>query len=173
MPNTDRHHSEYWESCSATPTQVLPSRATYLPLSESQEFRRYLLPLDDPLLNRLDDDYDQESVYDDEDEWEDESTYLPEADSGSDDDTDDFTFTSDDRFIDSGWGGECLRETEDIDFEFVYALHTFVATVEGQANATKGDTMVLLDDSNSYWWLVRVVKDGSIGEQIVGATRVQ
>lgn len=52
---------------------------------------------------------------------------------------------------------------EDIDFEFVYALHTFVATVEGQANASKGDTMVLLDDSNSYWWLVRVVKDGSIG----------
>ncbi|PGH06757.1 hypothetical protein GX51_02198 [Blastomyces parvus] len=54
-------------------------------------------------------------------------------------------------------------DDEDIDFEFVYALHTFVATVEGQANATKGDTMVLLDDSNSYWWLVRVVKDGSIG----------
>ncbi|PIA99104.1 Tip elongation aberrant protein Tea4 [Cercospora beticola] len=54
-------------------------------------------------------------------------------------------------------------EDEDIDFEFVYALHTFVATVEGQANATKGDTMVLLDDSNSYWWLVRVVKDSSIG----------
>ncbi|OAQ66728.2 ring finger domain-containing protein [Pochonia chlamydosporia 170] len=52
---------------------------------------------------------------------------------------------------------------QDIDFEFVYALHTFVATVEGQANATKGDTMVLLDDSNSYWWLVRVVKDSSIG----------
>ena len=72
--------------------------------------------------------------------------------------------TLDERFVDYGWGGECLRETEDIDFEFVYALHTFVATVEGQANATKGDTMVLLDDSNSYWWLVRVVKDGSIGE---------
>ncbi|EKG16800.1 hypothetical protein MPH_06003 [Macrophomina phaseolina MS6] len=54
-------------------------------------------------------------------------------------------------------------DDEDIDFEFVYALHTFVATVEGQANATKGDTMVLLDDSNSYWWLVRVVKDSSIG----------
>lgn len=52
---------------------------------------------------------------------------------------------------------------EDIDFDFVYALHTFVATVEGQANATKGDTMVLLDDSNSYWWLVRIVKDSSIG----------
>lgn len=23
--------------------------------------------------------------------------------------------------------------------------------------------MVLLDDSNTYWWLVRIVKDGSIG----------
>ena len=67
------------------------------------------------------------------------------------------------RFIDSGYGDECLQDAEDIDFEFVYALHTFVATVEGQANATKGDTMVLLDDSNSYWWLVRVVKDSSIG----------
>lgn len=55
---------------------------------------------------------------------------------------------------------------EDIDFEFVYALHNFVATVEGQANAAKGDTMVLLDDSNTYWWLVRIVKDGSIGTSI-------
>lgn len=81
----------------------------------------------------------------------------------SDDASDSISFSDDPRFIDSGWGGECLRETEDIDFEFVYALHTFVATVEGQANATKGDTMVLLDDSNSYWWLVRVVKDSSIG----------
>jgi hypothetical protein len=57
----------------------------------------------------------------------------------------------------------CLQDKEDIDFDFVYALHTFVATVEGQANCTKGDTMVLLDDSNSYWWLVRVIKDSSIG----------
>jgi hypothetical protein len=81
-----------------------------------------------------------------------------------DDASNDVSFSEDPRFIDSGWGGECLRETEDIDFEFVYALHTFVATVEGQANATKGDTMVLLDDSNSYWWLVRVVKDSSIGK---------
>lgn len=52
---------------------------------------------------------------------------------------------------------------EDIDFEMVYALHTFTATVEGQANATKGEHMVLLDDSNSYWWLVRIVRDASIG----------
>lgn len=98
-----------------------------------------------------------------DDQWEsDFSEELTEQDI-KDDDADAF-LNLDDRFIDSGWGGECLRETEDIDFEFVYALHTFVATVEGQANATKGDTMVLLDDSNSYWWLVRVVKDSSIGK---------
>ncbi|KAL2124371.1 hypothetical protein VTJ04DRAFT_736 [Mycothermus thermophilus] len=87
-------------------------------------------------------------------------------DSGDDDDDDDdrgLFLPPASRFVDSGWGGECLQDTEDIDFDFVYALHTFVATVEGQANATKGDTMVLLDDSNSYWWLVRVVKDSSIG----------
>ena len=90
--------------------------------------------------------------------WEDEITVE-----NDDDDTEDISYVDDDRFVDSGWGGECLRELEEIDFDFVYALHTFVATVEGQANATKGDTMVLLDDSNSYWWLVRVVKDSSIG----------
>ena len=127
-----------------------------------------LLPVDDPL---LDNSFDDAPLYDGPEshhssqssssEWENESI-------GSDDDEtpsvslhDDHHL--DDRFIDSGWGGECLREIEDIDFEFVYALHTFAATVEGQANATKGETMVLLDDSNSYWWLVKVVKDSSIG----------
>ncbi|TRX90347.1 hypothetical protein FHL15_008712 [Xylaria flabelliformis] len=89
--------------------------------------------------------------------------YVASDDDGDEEAEDDFSFTDDSRFIDSGWGGECLQDAEDIDFQFVYALHTFVATVEGQANATKGDTMVLLDDSNSYWWLVRVVKDSSIG----------
>ena len=89
---------------------------------------------------------------------------MDDYDEPDDDDDGDFPFCIDERFVDSGWGGECLRESEDIDFDFVYALHTFVATVEGQANATKGDTMVLLDDSNSYWWLVRVVKDSSIGK---------
>lgn len=86
-----------------------------------------------------------------------------EGSTDEDDDDDNFFESNDSRFIDSGWGGECLHDTEDIDFELVYALHTFIATVEGQANATKGDAMVLLDDSNSYWWLVRVVKDSSIG----------
>ncbi|EXJ75114.1 uncharacterized protein A1O5_01810 [Cladophialophora psammophila CBS 110553] len=141
----------------------LAASQTRLPLSESQEFRRYLLPLDDPLLAGTVEDYGDEFSFDEDDEWEDEEPCLPRLEESSDDDTDEFQFSLDDRFIDSGWGGECLREIEDIDFEFVYALHTFVATVEGQANATKGDTMVLLDDSNSYWWLVRVVKDSSIG----------
>ncbi|KAI1769212.1 hypothetical protein GGR53DRAFT_517404 [Hypoxylon sp. FL1150] len=88
--------------------------------------------------------------------------FLFPYDTEEEDDDDDFSVT-DIEFIEYGWGGEYLQDLEDIDFEFVYALHTFVATVEGQANATKGDTMVLLDDSNSYWWLVRVVKDSSIG----------
>ncbi|KAI0386196.1 hypothetical protein F5Y04DRAFT_289908 [Hypomontagnella monticulosa] len=89
---------------------------------------------------------------------------LPYEDSEEDDDDDsEYPSDIDPKFLDIGWGGEYLHDLEDIDFEFVYALHTFVATVEGQANATKGDTMVLLDDSNSYWWLVRVVKDSSIG----------
>ncbi|GKT51611.1 tip elongation protein 1 [Colletotrichum spaethianum] len=91
--------------------------------------------------------------------------YVPSIhdEDDDDDDDDDDSLPDDSRYIVCGWGYECLHEAEDIDFEFVYALHTFVATVEGQANATKGDTMVLLDDSNSYWWLVRVVKDSSIG----------
>ena len=128
-----------------------------------------ILPVDDPLLDKP---LPASPSNSSESSWQTESDHDLDA-VGQDSDTDDDDATDalfldlDDRFIDSGWGGECLRDTEDIDFEFVYALHTFVATVEGQANATKGDTMVLLDDSNSYWWLVRVVKDSSIGENIV------
>ena len=136
--------------------------------SDLEDIQRFLLPVDDPL---LDNGFDEAYIYPKDEypdpgsdgSWEDVDETESE-DSESDDDTQNFEFTDDPRFLDSGWGGECLRDTEDIDFEFVYALHTFVATVEGQANATKGDTMVLLDDSNSYWWLVRVVKDGSIGK---------
>jgi hypothetical protein len=144
-----------------------PDFDDYHPDLDVQDFGRYLLPADDPLLENSFDDAGADVFYeglDDDPDWEDEAdTPLLKIDSSSDDDTGSFPFTRNPRFVDSGWGGECLREIEDIDFEFVYALHTFVATVEGQANATKGDTMVLLDDSNSYWWLVRVVKDGSIG----------
>ena len=133
----------------------------YATSAPAVDLRNVLLPENDPMLRGSDDRFESQH-YDNEDDWED----ADELDSSEDDDHSygHLRFTTDPRFLDSGWGGECLRETEDIDFEFVYALHTFVATVEGQANATKGDTMVLLDDSNSYWWLVRVVKDGSIGE---------
>ena len=137
---------------------------------DPNDFAHLLLPADDPLLDNSFDDAPlspsssasntstRSSSPVSATSWDDKKQDT------KDDDTEDFSFLDDPRFIDSGWGGECLREIEDIDFEFVYALHTFVATVEGQANATKGDTMVLLDDSNSYWWLVRVVKDSSIGE---------
>lgn len=110
--------------------------------------------------------YDELDDPDDFDDFDDfDGLTIPYEETDEDDDDDDGDFSDvDPRFIDYGWDAECLRDIEDIDFEFVYALHTFVATVEGQANATKGDTMVLLDDSNSYWWLVRVVKDSSIGK---------
>ena len=110
-------------------------------------------------------DYEETTTIPYDDSEDDDIMTIPYEGSEYDDEDDDYDipFPPDSRFVDSGWGGECLQELEDIDFEFVYALHTFVATVEGQANATKGDTMVLLDDSNSYWWLVRVVKDSSIG----------
>lgn len=110
-----------------------------------------------------------ESISLTEDERDEDDGLIFPYEGSTDEDDDDLFLQStipDSRFIDSGWGGECLQDTEDIDFELVYALHTFIATVEGQANATKGDAMVLLDDSNSYWWLVRVVKDSSIGKKI-------
>jgi hypothetical protein len=53
--------------------------------------------------------------------------------------------------------------SEYIDFDLVYSLRKFVATTEGQANVKKGDSMFLIDDSNSYWWLVRVLNTQDIG----------
>ncbi|KAL2312350.1 Tip elongation aberrant protein Tea4 [Schizosaccharomyces pombe] len=52
---------------------------------------------------------------------------------------------------------------EVIDCNFVHAIRGFEATVEGQVDATKGDMMILLDDSNSYWWLVKMCKNLAIG----------
>ena len=49
---------------------------------------------------------------------------------------------------------------ESSNFDPVYSLHSFAATVEGQANVVKGDCLILMDDSNGYWWLVRVLKTG-------------
>ncbi|EJU05975.1 hypothetical protein DACRYDRAFT_112789 [Dacryopinax primogenitus] len=52
---------------------------------------------------------------------------------------------------------------ESIDFDVVYSLRHFVATIEGQASVSKGDAMCLMDDSNSYWWLVKVLRSEDIG----------
>lgn len=76
---------------------------------------------------------------------------------------DDFDDDDDDDMMDKMSSSPSIID-EDIDFEMVYALHAFNATVEGQANVSKGEHMVLLDDSNSYWWLVRIVRDSSIGK---------
>ncbi|KAJ3073819.1 Talin-1 [Podochytrium sp. JEL0797] len=56
-----------------------------------------------------------------------------------------------------------MSDSEPIDQSCVYALHTFVANVEGQVCVLKGDSLKLLDDSNYYWWLVKCVKTEEIG----------
>lgn len=52
---------------------------------------------------------------------------------------------------------------EPINFDLVYSLRSFVAAAEGQASVDKGDDLVLMDDSNSYWWLVQVHNTQEIG----------
>ncbi|KAG8892067.1 hypothetical protein FRC00_012706, partial [Tulasnella sp. 408] len=72
--------------------------------------------------------------------------------------------SGDDQYIDDEDGSSSLSiPSESIDFDLVYSIQTFVATVEGQANVVKGDSLSLMDDSNSYWWLVKVLKTGEIG----------
>ncbi|KAL2916387.1 protein phosphatase regulator [Polyrhizophydium stewartii] len=56
-----------------------------------------------------------------------------------------------------------ITSEADIDYSLVYALHTFVANLEGQVCVLKGDSLELLDDSNSYWWLVKCLKTQEIG----------
>lgn len=63
---------------------------------------------------------------------------------------------------DSGSDSDSIPDPE-INFALVYAFHTFVATVDGQASVMRGDSLVLLDDANSYWWLVRVLKTDEVG----------
>ncbi|CAG8466965.1 5722_t:CDS:10 [Acaulospora colombiana] len=68
------------------------------------------------------------------------------------DDDDDDDFTSSPSVID-----------EEINYDLVYAFHNFTATVEGQTSVEKGEPLVLLDDSNSYWWLVKVLRNEEVG----------
>lgn len=62
--------------------------------------------------------------------------------------------------------GQCWCSYESLSISFpsvIHPSHTFVATVEGQASVVKGDSLQLLDDSNSYWWLVNVLKTEDVG----------
>lgn len=85
---------------------------------------------------------DEHSVIEDESDGEDPGADYMDEDDGS---------------------SELSIPNESIDFDLVYALHSFAATVEGQANVVKGDSLFLMDDSNSYWWLVRVLKTQEVG----------
>lgn len=46
---------------------------------------------------------------------------------------------------------EPITSESEIDYSLVYALFTFVATMQGQVSVLKGEPLELLDDSNSYW----------------------
>ncbi|KAF0525472.1 putative SH3 domain protein [Gigaspora margarita] len=52
---------------------------------------------------------------------------------------------------------------DDIDFGLVYASRTFRETVEGRVKVERGDSLILLDDSNDYWWLVKLLKNDEVG----------
>ncbi len=46
---------------------------------------------------------------------------------------------------------EPVTSEAEIDYSLVYALFTFVASMEGQISVLRGEPLELLDDSNSYW----------------------
>src|SRR5690349_16887 len=52
---------------------------------------------------------------------------------------------------------------EEINFDLVYALHNFDATIDGQVGVERNNPLILLDDSNGYWWLVKVIKNEEVG----------
>ncbi|KAI8064151.1 hypothetical protein BC940DRAFT_97276 [Gongronella butleri] len=123
-----------------------PSGTTSRP---SEASRNGLVYVDDEM-EVLDEEEEEEDDEYLEDEEDDEEQALADEDEELDDDSS--TFTSSPSIPD-----------ENIDFTLVYTLHTFEATVEGQASVLKGDSLTLLDDSNSYWWLVKVLKTNEVG----------
>ena len=76
---------------------------------------------------------------------------------------DDSEAEDDQEYIEDDISSTLSIPNESIDFDMVYAFHSFAATVEGQANVVKGDSLYLMDDTNSYWWLVRVLKTQEVG----------
>lgn len=93
----------------------------------------------------IEEEEEEEDIEDEDEEEEDEDEEEAEIEDGSD-------FTSSPSIPD-----------ENINFDLVYTLHTFEATVDGQASVKKGDALTLLDDSNSYWWLIRDLKTSEVG----------
>jgi len=53
-------------------------------------------------------------------------------------------------------------EPEDIDYSKVYAYHSFVSSQSGQVCVSKDEELILLDDSNDYWWLVKCVRSDEV-----------
>ena len=78
-------------------------------------------------------------------------------------DDDDFDEHDVDHVDDDDRSSSLSVPDEFIDFHLVYSRHNFAGTVEDQASVVKGDSLVLMDDSNSYWWLVRVLKSQEVG----------
>ncbi|KAG1469594.1 hypothetical protein G6F56_003169 [Rhizopus delemar] len=95
------------------------------------------------------DDYQHDDVYEEYDGDSDDQPLEEEEDESGEEEDD--------------AGSELSIPDADINFDLVYALHTFAATVEGQASVVRGDALTLLDDSNSYWWLVKVLKTAEVG----------
>lgn len=94
--------------------------------------------------------------YNHDDEEEDEENCIEEED---EDEEDDELMIEDA----SSMSSSPSIPDENINFDLVYALHTFVATVEGQASVVKGDALILMEDTNIYWWLVEVLKTREVG----------
>ncbi|TFL01926.1 hypothetical protein BDV98DRAFT_592433 [Pterulicium gracile] len=63
----------------------------------------------------------------------------------------------------TGTSSTSSPDSESIDPNPVYALHSLAATVPGQASVVQGDSLILMDGKNSHWWLVRVVKTQQVG----------
>ncbi|KAI8367290.1 hypothetical protein BD560DRAFT_435826 [Blakeslea trispora] len=106
-------------------------------------------------------DYEHQSLYDD-----DMDDYQHYHMAGDDDVYEEYDEDLDDQHIQDDrddTGSELSIPDPNIDFNMVYALHTFAATVEGQASVVRGDALTLLDDSNSYWWLIKVLKTAEVG----------
>ena len=86
----------------------------------------------------------------------------PKEHSTIEDDSDPHESTNNDTDNDDGFSSLSTPDGT-IDYRLVYSLHNFTTTVEGQACVIKGDHLDLMDDSNNYWWLVRVLRTQEIG----------